>query len=256
MNNLCIFDTHAHYNDEAFNSDRSELLNSLPNKGVCGIIECATTLEDSKKCIELSKEYPYIYCAVGVHPEDITDMNFYWTKKLKELSSYEKVVAIGEIGLDYYWDENPPRNIQLDIFEKQLILSNELNLPVIIHDRAAHQDTLQLLKKHKPRGVVHCFSGSVEMAKQIIDLGMYIGLGGVVTFKNARHSIDVAKSIPITRLLLETDAPYMTPVPFRGKRNDSSLIIYSATVIAKLRNMSIHELLAQTYNNALTLFNI
>ena len=229
-----IFDTHTHYNDAAFDEDRDLLLSSLPDKGVCGIIECATTLDDSNQCISLAQKYPYIY----------------------KLASSDKVVAVGEIGLDYYWEDNPPKEIQIKIFEEQIKLACSLNLPIIVHDRDAHKDTLELLKKYTPHGVVHCFSGSVEMSREIIKLGMYIGIGGVVTFKNAKHSLEVAKDIPLDRLLLETDAPYMAPIPFRGNRNDSSLIMYVAETIATLRGITTDELLYQTMINAKKLFRI
>lgn len=254
---LHIFDTHAHYCSDSFDEDRDILLRSLPDKGVRGIIECATTLEDSHCCVDLARKYNYVYCAVGVHPESaLESLTPSWIDDLRKQTTIEKVVAIGEIGLDYYWDNNPPKQLQLDIFEKQLNLANELELPVIIHDRNAHQDTMELLRKYRPKGVMHCFSGSAHIAKQVVNLGLYIGIGGVVTFKNARHSVEVAQSIPFQNLLLETDAPYMAPVPFRGKRNDSSLIYNIAEVIAEKRGISVESLLKQTYENALKLFNI
>lgn len=251
-----IFDTHTHYNDAAFDEDRDLLLSSLPDKGVCGIIECATTLDDSNQCISLAQKYPYIYSAVGIHPESIGNPPVNWLSCLSKLASSDKVVAVGEIGLDYYWEDNPPKEIQIKIFEEQIKLACSLNLPIIVHDRDAHKDTLELLKKYTPHGVVHCFSGSVEMSREIIKLGMYIGIGGVVTFKNAKHSLEVAKDIPLDRLLLETDAPYMAPIPFRGNRNDSSLIMYVAETIATLRGITTDELLYQTMINAKKLFRI
>ena len=225
MNLNGIFDTHAHYDDERFNEDREALLASLPQKGVCGVINCGTTVSSSQTAIALAEQYDYIYAAVG------------------------------EIGLDYYWDE-VPRGIQLDVFAQQLELANQLHLPVIIHDREAHEDTLRLLKQYKPQGVMHCFSGSAEFAKEILKLDMYIGLGGAATFKNARKAVEVAAMCPADRLLLETDAPYMAPVPFRGKRNDSSLIAYVAERLAEVRGEDAQTLVDYCRENAKRLFQI
>ena len=201
-----IFDSHAHYDDSRFDEDRDELLSSLKDKGVSFVVNCGCDLKTCLKTIDMAEKYSFVYAALGVHPheaEDTTEEDF---QKIKELCSREKVVAIGEIGLDYHYDFSP-RDIQKEMFEKQLILANELGLPVIVHDRESHEDTMNLLKKHKPKGVVHCFSGSVEMAKEIVKLGMYIGLGGAVTFKNAKKPVEVAEYIPLEYLLLETDAP-------------------------------------------------
>ena len=190
-----IFDTHAHYDDEKFNEDREDLLKSLPSKGVVNIINCGCDLASSLKSIEFSEEYDYFYSAVGVHPSNITGDSYDELQKIRELYSHPKCVAVGEIGLEYHYDF-VPKDKQLDIFEKQIILANELELPVIVHDREAHEDTINLLKRYKPKGVVHCFSGSAEMAKEVLKLGMYIGLGGAVTFKNARKQLEVAEIIP------------------------------------------------------------
>lgn len=250
-----IFDTHAHYSDERFDEDRDELLSSLPSLGVINVINCGCSLKSCKESIELSEKYDYFYCALGIHPSDITEESYNELKQIKELYSYKKCVAIGEIGLEYHYDFIP-KDVQIDFFEKQLILSKELDLPVIVHDREAHEDTMNLLKRYQPKGVVHCFSGSVEMAKEILKIGMYIGLGGAVTFKNARKPLEVAEMLPIDRLLLETDCPYMTPVPFRGKRNSSDLIAYTAEKLAEVKGMDTQELINNTYNNACKLFNI
>ena len=172
------------------------------------------------------------------------------------LQSEDKAVAVGEIGLDYYWEENAPRETQMDLFARQLALANDLGLPVIIHDREAHGDTMDLLRKYRPQGVLHCFSGSVEMMKEAVQLGLYIGLGGVVTFKNARKAVEVAAEVPPDRLLLETDAPYMAPVPFRGKRNDSRYISYVAERIAEIRGMDPQELVDRTAENGCRLFSL
>ena len=253
MNN--IFDSHAHYDSEAFNDDRKELLDALPAQGVCGIINCASDIASSITSLELADEYPFIYAACGVHPHEAEDCKPGYLPVLKKLCSEEKCVAVGEIGLDYHYDFSP-RDIQKKVFEQQLVLAKELDLPVIIHDREAHEDTMELLKRYKPGGVVHCFSGSVEMAKEVVKLGMYIGLGGAVTFKNARKPLEVAAWVPDEYLLIETDCPYMTPVPFRGKRCDSSYIPYTAEVIASVRNTTPQSVLDLTRKNADLLFGL
>lgn len=250
-----IFDTHAHYDDEQFDSDRSELLASLTGKGISGVISCGVNAESSKANIDLSEKYPFIYAAVGYHGLNTEDLTGDYLDILKGLIKNEKTVAIGEIGLDYHY-EKETRDIQLKIFREQIELANEYDLPVIVHDREAHEDTLNILKELKPRGVIHCFTGSVEMAKEIVKIGMYIGLGGAVTFKNAVKPVEVAKFVPADRLLVETDCPYMTPVPFRGKRNDSSLIPYTAEKIAEVRGVTAQEILDLTAENARALFRI
>lgn len=248
-----IFDSHAHYDDAAFDADRDELLTRLFNEGVCGIINVGCNLETSKKSVELAQKYPLIWAAVGVHPHDAGKVPANYIEELKRLSNEPKVVAIGEIGLDYHYDFSP-RDVQKKVFEEQLRLAKDLYLPVIIHNREAHADTLELLKKYRPKGVVHCFSGSLEMADEIIKLGMCIGLGGAVTFKNAKNPVLVAKNIPLDRLLLETDCPYMAPVPYRGKRCDSSMIRLTADRIAAERGMSVEALLSAAKENVLSLF--
>ena len=250
-----IFDAHAHYDDDAFDLDRDELLASMESKGVCGIINCGTTAENSKKSIALADEYPFIYCACGIHPNDADSIREGDFDIISELLKHPKCVAVGEIGLDYHYD-TIPRERQIDIFERQLQIAVSLNLPVIVHDRDAHGDTLDLLKKYRPNGVVHCFSGSVEMAKEVLSLGMYIGLGGATTFKNAKKPLEVALCVSSDRLLLETDCPYMTPVPHRGKRNDSSFIPFSAEKIAEVRNCDTQTLITQCKENTCRLFGI
>ncbi|MBO5856865.1 MAG: TatD family hydrolase [Clostridia bacterium] len=250
-----IFDTHAHYNDKAFDEDRTNLLDSFSESGILGVINCGTDIESSKKSIELSEQYDFMYCAVGVHPEDITKTSENYIDEIRELAKHKKCVAIGEIGLDYYWVKDNKEE-QKKIFTEQIILANELNLPVIIHSRDAHNDTLEILKKYKPKGVLHCFSGSVEIMKEVLKLGMYIGLGGAVTFKNARVPLEVAKNLPLERLLLETDCPYMSPVPHRGKRNQSTYISFVAKKIAEVKNLTKEEVLATANRNATELFNI
>lgn len=255
QNKNLIFDSHAHYDDEKFDGDREQILSSLPQSGVCCVINNGIDLETSLLSIKFAEKYSYIYAAVGVHPHEAQNAPKDYLDKLRKMLRHKKVVAVGEIGLDYHYDFSP-RDVQRRIFEEQLQLAKELNIPVIIHDREAHADTLELLKKYRPMGVVHCFSGSAEMAREVIELGMYIGLGGAVTFKNAKTPVQVAEFVPIDKLLLETDAPYMTPVPFRGQRCDSSHIAITAEKIAQIRNIQQDELLCITCNNAKNLFGI
>ena len=249
-----IFDAHAHYDDSWFDEDRDELLASLPEKGVCGVVNNAVDLKTAAKAIEFAEKYDYFYAAVGYHPENIIGIPDDYLEKIAELTKHPKVVAIGETGLDYHWDT--PKDLQKRVFEEQIKLSLDLKMPLVVHDREAHGDTFDFLRKYKPNALVHCFSGSVELMREAVKLGCYVSLGGVVTFKNARHSIEVASEIPIDRLLLETDAPYMAPVPFRGKRNDSSKIIFAAEKIASLRGLGVQELLDITAENAKRFYNI
>lgn len=250
-----IFDSHAHYDDARFSEDVYDLLDTLPEKGVSGVISCGVNAESTRFAQALAQKYDYIYAAAGFHPLNLEDVPENAETVLCELLKDPKTVAIGEIGLDYHY-EKESRTEQLALFEMQLRLAKELDLPVIVHDREAHDDTLRLLKEIQPTGVVHCFSGSVEMAKEILKLDMYIGLGGAVTFKNAVKPVEVAAMVPAERLLLETDAPYMTPVPFRGKRCDSSLIAYTAARIADIRGVDTQALCKQTEINTRRLFGI
>lgn len=249
-----IFDSHAHYDDKAFDEDRDSLLTRLFNDNVCGIINVGCDMKTSKTSVELSHKYPLIWAAVGVHPHDASNVPHKYLDLLSTYLNENKTVAIGEIGLDYHYDFSS-REAQKKVFEEQLRLSKKLNIPVIIHDREAHGDTLELLKKYQPCGVVHCFSGSTEMAEEITKLGMYIGLGGAVTFKNAKNPVLVAKNVPLERILLETDCPYMTPVPYRGTRCDSSMIKYTAEKIAKERNIQPESLFEAVKENTLRLFD-
>lgn len=246
-----IFDTHSHYTDEQF-PDRDELLTELnQEKGVSEIITCGTDIESSKASIALSKKFQFVYAAIGYHPEELTRTDV----DIKELESLfcDRVVAIGEIGLDYYWNKENKEKQKAGFIE-QILLAQKLSLPIIVHDREAHGDTLEILKKYKPTGVLHCFSGSTQMAKEIIKIGMYIGVGGVATFKNAKNLPEVIENTPLDRILLETDAPYLAPVPFRSKRNDSSLIPYVAEKIGDIKGKSKEEILKITKENAYRLF--
>lgn len=259
MNNIDagIFDSHAHYEAEEFDRDRETLLSAvLPAAGVCGVINMGSDLKACFETVRLTEVYRYFYGAVGIHPECASELPGDWLETVRSLLTHDKIVAIGEIGLDYHWLEACPKERQQEVFKAQLALSKELDIPVVIHDREAHGDIMELLQEYRPRGVMHCFSGSVELSREIIKLGMYIGLGGVITFKNARHAVEVAADIPLNRLLLETDAPYMAPVPYRGKRNDSSLIRYVAEKIAEIRGITIEAVLNAAAENTRSLFGI
>ena len=252
-----IFESHAHYESGQFDADREELLGSvLPQKGVVGVINMGSDMESLQQTVDLCDKYSYFYGAVGIHPECAANLPADWLQQVEKLLSHPKIVAVGEIGLDYHWEDACPREKQKEVFIAQLELAAKYGLPVVIHDREAHGDMMEILRKYKPKGVVHCFSGSVELARETVNLGMYVGLGGVVTFKNARHSVEVAADIPLERLLTETDAPYMAPVPFRGKRCDSSMIAYAAAKIAEVRGITAQEVLQTACENACRLFNI
>ena len=251
-----IFDSHAHYDDEAFDQDRGEILRNLPAQGICRIVNVGADLQGCRDAVALAAAYPYIYAGVGIHPECVNDTPDEALNEVGTLLDAPKVVAVGEIGLDYHFEDNAPREVQREWFAKQLALANRRGFPVIVHDRDAHGDTMELLCKYRPKGVVHCFSGSVEMMREVVRLGMYIGLGGAVTFKNARVPVEVAAAVPLDHLLLETDAPYMAPVPYRGKRCDSSMIAKTAERIAEIRQMPVEELLKATQQNASRLFGI
>ncbi|MGN0173826.1 MAG: TatD family hydrolase [Acutalibacteraceae bacterium] len=247
-----IIDTHAHYDDERFDDNLADILSEMKQNGVEKIITCAVNYDNAEKVLELCDKYEMLYAAVGIYPHETSGQN--WDRdRLERLAGHKKAVAIGEIGLDYYYDDSS-RETQLDIVKKQISLANELGLPITYHDREAHADTMEILKEYKPKGVIHCFSGSVEMAKEIIKLGMYLGIGGALTFKNARVLPNVVKEIPLSKLVLETDAPYMTPVPFRGKCNRSDYIIYIAEKIAEIKGVSVSEVLKVTSENAVKIF--
>ena len=250
-----IFDVHAHYDDEKFDTDREEVLSSMAEKNVICIVNAGTDIETSRKTLNYCERYDFMYGAVGIHPECADKLPQNYLKEIENMAMHEKAVAIGEIGLDYYWD-GVPRDIQKKVFTEQLELAYKLSMPVVIHDRDAHGDTMEILRKYKPKGIMHCFSGSVEMCREIVKLGMSISLGGVVTFKNARHSVEVAEYIPLDRLMLETDAPYLSPVPFRGKRCDSSMIMMTAERIAEIKGISVEELLKITAENACRMYGI
>lgn len=251
-----IFDSHAHYDDRAFDGDRETVLSALPEAGVCGVINCGVDILSSQKALALAKQYPFLWAAVGIHGQEAGRAKPGDLNRLLPLLDEPRAVALGEIGLDYHYDDGAPREVQRELLERQLQIAVERDVPVILHDREAHEDMWKLLQRYKPRGVMHCFSGSVEMARDLVGIGMYIGLGGAVTFKNARRPIEVAAWVPEDRLLIETDAPYMTPAPFRGKRNSSALIPYTAEKIAQVRGMTTEQILRMTKENTERLFGI
>lgn len=253
-----IFETHAHYDDERFAEDRDALLSSMPERGIGRIINVGSTLASTKETLAIAGQYSFVYAAVGVHPSEIGDLNeetFAW---LKEQTRQEKTVAVGEIGLDYYWDKEPEvQKAQRYWFERQMELAREENLPVIIHSRDAAEDTMQLMKKihaEEIPGVIHCYSYSKEMALEFVKMGYRIGVGGVVTFKNARKLKETVETIPMEAILLETDCPYMAPEPHRGTRNDSSNIPYVVNTIAQIKGISPEQVEQITWENAMRLF--
>ena len=253
LNERLIFDSHAHLDDAKFNDIRDELIPAMSDSGVMGIITCGCDINSSKAALMLAEKYDFIYAAVGIHPQEIAKGEN--ADEIKALCGHKKCVTIGEIGLDYYWEKDRAEE-QKELFEKQIIIAKELDLPIIVHDRDAHEDTLNILKAYKPKGVVHCFSGSVEMAKEILKLGMYIGIGGVITFKNAKKLPDVAKIVPDDKLLIETDCPYLAPEPYRGKLCHSGYIPLTAAKLAEIRGVSAEDILKLTAKNAKTLFAI
>lgn len=253
-----IFETHAHYDDEAFDPDREVLLNSLKENGIEYVINVGASLKSTKNTISLMEKYPFIYGALGVHPSETAELNeenFLW---LKEQFSLKKAVAVGEIGLDYYWDE-PDRQIQQKWFRRQLGLAKEVKLPVVIHSREAAKDTLDIMKEERAEemgGEIHCFSYTKEMAREFLNMDFYFGIGGVVTFQNAKKLKEAVEYIPLNRILLETDCPYLAPVPFRGKRNSSLNIPYVAEEIARIKGVSKEQVIEVTNENARRMFSI
>lgn len=252
-----VFDTHAHYDSEGFNADRMEVLASMPGQGVELILNPGCDLESSKTAVSLAEQFPFVYAAVGVHPSDCGDFCDDTVHVLRTLAAHEKVKAIGEIGLDYYWEDNPPKEFQQQVFHKQMELAEELSLPVIIHDREAHHDCLEIVKAHpNVKGVYHCYSGSLEDAKILVKMGWMLSFTGVVTYKNARKSLEVIDWLPMDRIMIETDSPYLTPVPFRGKRNDSGNVHLVAETIAQVKSMDPEEVARITLKNGKRFFQI
>lgn len=252
-----LFDTHAHYDAEQFDADRDEVLAGLPGRGVSLVVNPGCDLPSSRKAIELAERYPFLYAAVGYHPENCAPYREEELDILRKLAAHPKVVAIGEIGLDYYWEENPPREFQQRVFRGQMALAGELDLPVIVHDREAHGDSLAIVKEFPGvRGVFHCYAGSVEMAKELVKLGWMISFTGVLTYKNARKTVEVAQAIPLEHLMIETDSPYMAPVPHRGKRNDSGYVLHICEKLAEIKGISLEECARVTRENGKRFFRI
>lgn len=252
-----IFETHAHYDDSQFDTDREELLSQMEPGGIGTIVNVSASYESCEKTVALALKYPYIYAAVGIHPDEVGSLTEQSFAQMKELYRNNKVVAVGEIGLDYYWDVQS-HETQQKWFIRQLELAGELDLPVIIHSRDAASDTLDIIKKHGAllNGVIHCFSYSKEMAQEYVNMGYSIGIGGVITFPNGRKLKEVAEAIPLTSILLETDCPYLSPVPNRGKRNSSLNLTYVAQEIARLKGITYEEVIAQTEINARNLYKL
>ncbi len=252
-----FFDTHAHYDDPRFDADREALLASLPEKGVGRAVNCGSDAASSRASLALARRFPHIYAAAGIHPESAGEYGPEDLAAVEALLGEEKVLAVGEIGLDYYCDDAAPRETQLELLRVQLRLARERDLPAVIHDREAHADCLMAVKEVPGlRGVFHCYSGSVEMALELAKLGWYFSFGGAVTFKNARKAPEVVAALPAERILLETDCPYLAPVPFRGKRCDSGLLPYTAAAVAAFRGVSTEEIEALTWRNACHFFGL
>lgn len=252
-----LFDTHAHYDADAFDADRLELLASMPGRGVELILNPGCDVPSSRAAVELAERFSFVYAAVGVHPEECGGWTGGELEALRELARHPKVRAIGEIGLDYYWEENPPRELQKEVLHAQLELAEELDLPVIIHDREAHGDCLEIVRAHpKVTGVYHCYSGSLEDAKVLVKLGWMLSFTGSITFKNARKAPEIIAWLPMERIMVETDSPYLTPVPYRGKRNDSGYVRLVAEKIAEIKGLDPEEVARITLENGMRFFRI
>lgn len=253
-----IFDTHAHYDDKAFEEDRKEFISSLPNYGIEYVVNVGASIFSSKQTLKLVEEYPFFYGAVGVHPSETAELTEEGMTFLHAAALKERIVAIGEIGLDYYWDKSE-REVQKQWFIRQLDLARELKLPVIIHSRDAAQDTLEILKDQRAEeigGVIHCFSYSAEIARECLAMGFYLGIGGVVTFPNAKKLKEVVEMMPLERIVVETDCPYLAPVPNRGKRNNSSYLSYVIEEIARIKQISYQDVADSTFHNAKKLYKL
>ena len=253
-----IFDTHAHYYDDAFDTDRDALLSSLPEKGVELVVCPGCDLASSRQSQALAERYAYLYFAAGFHPENLEGMTLDQLDQIRALCAHPKCVAVGEIGLDYYWVKAPEeRAFSREVFAAQLALAQELDLPAIVHDRDAHKDCMDLVRAHPgTRGVFHCYSGSIEDAKVLVDRGWMLSFTGNITFKNARRAPEILRWLPLDRLMLETDAPYMAPEPYRGQRCDSTMIARSAETVAQLRGLTRDEVEAVTLENGKKFFGI
>lgn len=250
-----VFDTHAHYDSNAFRTDRADVLAALPAAGVELVVDPGCDVESSRAALALAEEFPHVYAAAGIHPSDCAGAGEAEFAAVRTLCGHEKTVAVGEIGLDYYWKDNPPKEFQQMVFRRQIELALELDLPVIVHDREAHGDSLAIVLEYPElRGVFHCFSGSPEMAKELLKHGWYLGFDGPITYKNAQKAPEVAAVTPLDRIVIETDSPYLTPVPFRGKRNDSRNLPYVIEKLAEWKGVSTEEMTRITWENGLRLF--
>ena len=252
-----LFDTHAHYDAEQFDGDRDEVLSALPLSGVGLVVNPGCDLPSSRAAVDLSRRYPHVCAAVGYHPENCGPYVPGDLERLRALAGRPKVVAIGEIGLDYHWEDNPPRELQQEVFRAQMALAEELGLPVIVHDRDAHRDSMETVRAFPGvRGVFHCFSGSAEMARELVRLGWMISFTGVLTYKNGRRAAEAAAAVPLDRIMLETDSPYMSPVPCRGTRNDSRHLGYICRRLAEIKGVSEEECARVTAENGRRFFRI
>ena len=253
-----IFDTHAHYDDDAFDEDRDTLLSGMKEAGVEYIVNVGASMASSGRSVELAEKYPFVYAAVGVHPDHVGELDEEKLEQLRVWSKHEKVKAIGEIGLDYYWDKEQ-HDLQKLWFMRQMELAHETSLPMIVHSREAAKDTLDMVIAAKPlelSGIIHCYSYSAEQARDYLNMGYYIGIGGVLTFKNGKKLKEAAEYAPLSQIVLETDCPYLAPVPFRGKRNDSSKISYVAEMLAEIKKVPVEEVLRITNENGRKLYHI
>ena len=253
-----IFDTHAHYDDEAFNEDREELLGNLQSQGIGAVVNIGASIATSRNTIALTETYPFIYGAIGVHPNETAELDEAKLAWIKEQAAREKIVAIGEIGLDYYWDE-PDHETQKHWFVRQLDLAREVHLPIVVHSRDAAKDTLDIIKASGVRdmgGVIHCFSYGVEMAREYLNMGFYLGIGGVLTFKNGRKLVEVAEYAPLSSIVLETDCPYLAPAPYRGKRNSSLNLGIVAQRLAEIKGTDRESVERITWENAVKLYRL
>lgn len=251
-----IFDTHAHYMRSDFGEELDTLLADLPSKNIERVLAIGVELESSLEEISLAERFDFIYAAVGIHPEHVSELPENWESELRGLLKRDKVVALGEVGLDYHYEDGAPRELQREVFIKQLEIARELDLPVVIHSRDAMGETLEILCRYKPRGVMHCFSGSAESALEVVRLGLYVGFTGVLTFKNSKKAWAACEAVPLDRLLLETDCPYMAPVPHRGERCDSSLLKFTAEKMAEIKGVSTDEIIKITLENGKRLFGL
>ena len=253
-----IFDTHAHYDDERFDADREELLAGLPAAGIGRVVNIASSVKSIDDCLQLAHRFPHVYCALGIHPENCAELTDAIFEEIREKLSDDKALAVGEIGLDYYWPQ-PDRELQRYWFARQLRLAREVGLPVVIHSREAAADTMRIMKENlaeKAGGVLHCYSYSAELAKEFVKMGFYIGIGGVVTFKNAKKIVEVVRTVPLEHIVLETDCPYLAPVPYRGKRNSSLYLPYVAAKIAEIKGITEEEVVSVTESNARNMYRL